>query len=1560
MKKRLIALFLCAATLFGLFPSILSAAAAEEDIAIWSGGTAVSDVYVPYNGNQTLTAMLKESASGRYQWQVEIGKEWVDVRGANGGSLKVNLGLVHGILNDDYQAKLRCLFTPQGGKTLTSKPVTVWIYSDEGVALMSLEEQKTAAPQVTILAPQTVQVHWNRPPADTQPTPETTQPPVTETTAPTTETTAPTTETTAPATETTAPTTETTAPTTETTASTTETTAPATETTAPATSLLPSGPSLASLLGGLFPRAYADETPIIQDKCVIEVKYQFVDNTTAYESYIAELAKGSSFSATVTFPVIQGYLPYVNDERKDSITLNYASIQESETITVVYKPTNVNYTVIHYQQNLNDDGYTEMERETKQGLTGSQVPEVEKSYPGFYHLLYERPAIAADGLTTIEVYYDRYYYLMNFDLDGGYGTEPVYARYGTPIGTVATPTKAGYTFSGWSETKDGTTPVTLPTAMPVYEGGSKTYYAIWTPGDKAKVTVVFWGENADDEGYSYLADAKKEIYLKPGREFTYTEGEMLICSKELHTHTDTCLVCSKTEHTHSEVGGSCYTLGCGHSHSIECYRSQVWGTNRNLIETTKPTNTLTARGNGIFTYTTGSSIFSTTHYYVQIGDKWYCSTDRYGYADDENEITFDCTHTHNNSCYNLTCTTEVHTHGTDCYTCGKEAHAHNSDCYMQGAGLDTTKWKFVKSDTVTVAADDSSVVNVYYDRVEYSVQFYNGSGNTEYTDIRITAKWGASIGDKWPTRNNSGTWAVNPSSNNNVSGPYQVYLQEMPVGGDKFYGPKTDSGTQSAYYYVEILPGETGTETYDGNSYKLHHTDTSPGSGYVVTDDDKYAIQGFTFAGFTANRTNSSYEVRYYYNNAKFYYTRNSYKLTFNDQYTNVKQESVKFEAPLSTYKDYVPPVPSAFEPGSVEFGGWYQNPQCTGEEYKLDEHKMPANDIILYAKWVPVNRTVTFYLTEALYQQNTENIYKPIAATDKASFIVPHGGNIAQEYVDKHLQKSAMNTAKPNGDYTFVMWYYYENGQKKPFDPTTVIRRDLVLFGEWSSNTLKPYTVQFVLKDDHSVKVAADLTGSGLAGTTKTFEAKGGTDLYAAYQEGYFPTVQSQSLLLDINKSDLTLTFEYVPMPAVPYTVKYVEKDTGKSLAADKVVSDNRKAVVTETFKPISGYMPDAYQKRLVVTADGENVLYFYYTKDTQHAFYKITHFTQNTDGETWTEYSSSQATGDIGTHYTASPMTIPGFTYKETKYVVNGTEVTDVTAEGAVLTENGLEINLYYVRNEYPYQVRYLEQGTGAQLADPKNGTGLYGQIISESAIDIDGYDKVDPTSATLNIRIDGENESPLAYNIITFYYKEKEVTINYVAVGPAGATDFGSVAPTTETVKVKTGTAQGSTPTPGDGYKFVGWYKDSACTQAVNSDWVDSANKLTPPKDSNGNNVTATYYAKFECDVTTLTIQKQATKVYDSNERFVFNVTGPNGFTKKVTVGANSEVTITGLKVGGTYTISEDTTWSWRYTVSPESESVTLVATAASNVAVFTNTLNTNKWLTGDAYADNNFTN
>lgn len=1246
----------------------------------------------------------------------------------------------------------------------------------------------------------------------------------------------------------------------------------------------------------------------------IVINYVFENNEIAAEPYTATLAAGSSFSATVNYPTILGYLPYVNDEQQDYVELNYTDIQENYTINVVYKPTNVNYTVIHYQQNLDNDNYTEVARETKQGLTNSTVPEVANNYDGFYALLYEKPTIAADGSTVVEVYYDRYYYLMNFDLDGGYGVEPIYARYGTTIGDVGTPKKAGYTFEGWS--LDGTTTVELPTTMPAE---NRTYHAIWEADATAKVTIVIWGENADDEEYSYIKSS--EIYAKPGETITFGSDQM-ICAMESHQHSlEECyeLTCTQEEHTHSDT---CYTCGqTNHTHNKSCYAdvgSESW--NGSLGKPSNPSE--------------GQVYEGRRGKYIYIKGTWYDYSGSTASGSIAPTICGQTEHTHSEAC--LGCGKTEHTHSVEngCYTltCTKKEHTHSDECYLNTSIMDTTLWTYVKSDEVTVAADGSTIMNVYFDRITFTLTFRE-YGSTVAT---ITDKWGADISEEFNkapfnTTYNGRAWECTDSSK------YSYALQtldRMPKFDATFdlYNKSSDT-LKTIYYYVEKVGANVSDSTWPSstdNFELLKQVNTY--FNYATYDEEYHEIEGFTrysksVSGFNDNTKNFSNNELY------LYYLRNNYTLVFNDGYSDVKTETVEYYEPLSKYESYEPDLPSAYETGSRVFAGWYLNPQCTGDEYKLSEHTMPLGNLILYAKWVPVTHTVEFYLTQDDMEAGTK------IGDTHPDLTVQHGNKVDTVPEDP-----------TNGSYTFVGWFYMDGNTEKAFDFANMpINKDMKVYAKWSSNVLKQYFIYYKIQGTDT-EIADSTTGSGLAGITKTFDAKGGTELYADYQEGYFPVVKSHSLTIDIENDDNnSFTFWYVQKDAVPYTVKYLNAETGEPVAIEKTVSDNRKAVVTETFVPVSGMMPDAYQKRLVVSAEegAVNEIIFYYKEDTTHAYYKITHYTENLDGKTWTEYASSQAVGDIGTTYTADPLTINGFIY-------------DSTVEGTVtsgeLTANGLELKLYYKRNSYPYEVRYLEYGSGKELANPKTGTDKYGQVISESAIDIENYKAVAPTSQTLTIKIEEGTEAKL--NIMTFYYEEKDVTINYEVVGPNGC---GTVIPTSETVKVLSGTATGSTAEASSNYyKFVGWYSDEDCTK---ENLLSTDAKYVPTKNENTTWVDGTtYYAKFEYNLTSLTITKIGSQDIDENQSFIFHIKGDsdNSLTKDidltVTIVGNNSITIKDLPVGK-YTVEEERNWSWRYNPDNSSKEVTVTADN-ENTVEFINSRPNIYWLDGNAYEKNIF--
>ena len=729
MRRKIMAFVLCFAMLMSMFvPGTLATSAAsdsnvDQKVTVYYNGNHQSNVTLPKGSSVELSASATGSVS--YQWQIQANGTWVDIYGETGQTIRVSYALVKSLLTSGA-AQLRV----EADGAVCSDPVTITVSEADANAAVAIPEVGTD--HVVLPAPEATVYEVTQSGGETVEAVDLTALEAAVSEAQTAYLAAKEASDAATAAydaAVVAAETDASEEAKTTLAAAEAEKAAADQNLADAEAAFDAAMAAYNEAAGTAV-AVAAETPDLNEYTVV-INYVFENNVVVADPYTATLAAGSNFSATVNHPAVMGYLPYVGDANETStgIDLNITNIQADVTYTVTYKPTNVNYTVIHYQQNLDNDNYTIAETETRQGETKSTVPEVAKDYDGFYALLYERPEIAADGSTVVEIYYDRNYYLVNFDLGGGYGVEPIYARYGTPI-NIGSPTRAGYSFAGWSPEVPATVPV-----------GGGIYTAQWTANDTAKVKVVIWGENPNDEEYSYLTTG--ELMLKPGTQYTYNGKDQLYlyCDQEAHAHSADCLTCTKTEHTqHTEA-----CLGeCTHTaHTLDCYSAGDY----DLIETpTKPDEITNYPTNGIYTYTTTGWFGSTTqHYYLYMDGKWYCAeSGNWGGGGDDTEITLSCTHTHTDGCY----TCEVHAHTAACYGCGKEAHTHDSNCTGTVEGLDSTLWTLVESDTITVNPDGSSVINVYYDRTTFTMTFKEEGRKGDTLDT-ITDKWGADIKERF-------------------------------------------------------------------------------------------------------------------------------------------------------------------------------------------------------------------------------------------------------------------------------------------------------------------------------------------------------------------------------------------------------------------------------------------------------------------------------------------------------------------------------------------------------------------------------------------------------------------------------------------------------------------------------------------------------------------------------------------------------------------------------------------------------------------------------------------
>ena len=547
--------------------------------------------------------------------------------------------------------------------------------------------------------------------------------------------------------------------------------------------------------------------------------------------------------------------------------------------------------------------------------------------------------VIPEGQTSVSVYaIETTGYWVVFDTQGGTSVAPVFQAANEALDlTTIVPTRTGYTFDGWYDNKECTgDKVTTVSA-------AAKLYAKWTAGT-ANLTVVFWYENANDDGYGLAGTVQRPE--------------------------NTGATVTSSQYKDTPFDGRDYT---------------------HFTYNTAKAEDVTVKGDG-------STVLNV--YYTR---NTYTLTFKNGKA----ELSCrEVEHKHSDSCCKYGGTSLIHW-GHDRYCCnlGLPTHTHNSSCY-------------------------------------------------KYSDLTITAKYQADIHSNFPIKEGNDTiwWTVPRGCQSFVPGNYLGSIDTMPGENITFTKHASENGAK-IYYYVETLNGAAGDTTHNGKNYKQYKViDLEYSSRTNLT----YAEEFHPITGFTQGDSNPELpaggEVPMKENNY-LYYTRNSYDLKFYNHNAFVTGGGkVQYEAPLSDY-DFVPDYPTVLEENIYEFKGWYTTSDCyEGSEADLTKMTMPANDVTLYAKWVPKEFTVSFKLG---YGDGA-----PAAPEQKVA---------------------AKGKAKPPADPTregwrFMGWYV----GNEPFSFETEIVGDTTLTAKWfSENTFR-------------VVYNANNKGTGTAPTDDTLYADG------------------------------------------------------------------------------------------------------------------------------------------------------------------------------------------------------------------------------------------------------------------------------------------------------------------------------------------------------------------------------------------------------------------------------------------------------------------------------------
>ena len=192
---------------------------------------------------------------------------------------------------------------------------------------------------------------------------------------------------------------------------------------------------------------------------------------------------------------------------------NDATISSSMTLTAHWTPEKVSYTVIHWWENADDDGYSFHESETKKGLTGSETEAVEKSYTVdgknifgesvkdkvFTASTISQKTIKGDGSTIVNVYYKRKTYTMHFKKEKNSRTDlsTITKKWGQSISKTEWPAYDGN--SNW-KIREGSfwksdRYIAFTSTMPMNDS------TLWSTSGKKTYTAYYYVRNIEDTGY---------------------------------------------------------------------------------------------------------------------------------------------------------------------------------------------------------------------------------------------------------------------------------------------------------------------------------------------------------------------------------------------------------------------------------------------------------------------------------------------------------------------------------------------------------------------------------------------------------------------------------------------------------------------------------------------------------------------------------------------------------------------------------------------------------------------------------------------------------------------------------------------------------------------------------------------------------------------------------------------------------------------------------------------------------------------------------------------------
>ena len=369
-----------------------------------------------------------------------------------------------------------------------------------------------------------------------------------------------------------------------------------------------------------------------------------------------------------------------------------------------------------------------------------------------------------------------------------------------------------------------------------------------------------------------------------------------------------------------------------------------------------------------------------------------------------------------------------------------------------------------------------------------------------------------------------------------------------------------------------------------------------------------------------------------------------------------------------------------------------------------------------------------------------TRNSYK---VTYEYEGTVPAGAsNLPEEATYKYGANVTVAEEATAPGYTFSGW------DKEDF---TMPAEDVVIKGSFTANTDTQYKVEHYLQDldgnSYTLKDTETLAGTTDTTATATPKQYPGftydSTVEGTKTEGVITGDGQLVLKLYYTRNSYKVTYEYEG--TVPAGASNLPEEATYKYGANVTVAEEATA---------PGYTFSGWDKE-DFTMPAEDVVIkgsFTANTDTQ---YKVEHYLQDLDGNSYTLKDTETLAGTTDTTATATPKQYPGFTYDST---VEGTKT-----EGVITGDGQLVLKLYYVRATYTYTIHYFYNGVEDEGKQEGPFQAKFGEKVNSyrDKSEEGKYTQYDITSSNKTeeaILVIGTGE-----NFINVYYGTPEVSIN-----------------------------------------------------------------------------------------------------------------------------------------------------------------------------------------------------